>query len=138
MYGPRLECSAGSLTSSVHAVGGGRVVSAVGEGTSKSGRGSAVWLSRWFTGFLVRCTLGVDGDSSGGAFLGLCFVFEDTLDLFSFLRFLLHSLFGLLLRLRFCGCFLRCCSHRFSCSLIKRSWIFCLYFTLQDESSSDA
>ena len=106
MYEPRSGCPAGSLASSVHTVGGGRVVSAVGEGTSRSGRGSAVWLS--------RCTLGVDGDSSGGAFLGLCFVFEDTLDLFSFLRFLLHSLFGLLLRLRFFrGCLRRCCSQRF-------------------------
>ena len=74
MYGPRLGCSAGSLASSVHAVGGGRVVSAVGEGTSRSGRGSAVWLSRWFTDFRVRCTLGVDGDSSGGPFLSLGFV----------------------------------------------------------------
>ena len=114
MYGPRSGCPAGSLASSVHTVGGGRVVSAVGEGTSRSGRGSAVWLSRWFTDFRVRCTLGVDGDSSGGAFLGLCFVFEDTLDLFSFLWFLLHSLFGLLLRLRFFrGCLRRCCSQRF-------------------------
>ena len=66
MYEPWSGCIAGSFARSVHTVGGGGVVSAVGEGTSRSGRGSAVWLSRF--------TLGVDGDSSGGAFLGLCFV----------------------------------------------------------------
>ena len=115
IYVTRLACSAGSLARSVHAVGGGQVVSTVEEGTSRLGRGSEVWLSGWFTGFLVRCTLGVDGDSSGGAFLGLCFVFESVLVLFSFLRILLHSLIGLLFRLRFFrGCFRRCCSQKTS------------------------
>ena len=116
-------------------------MSAVGEGTSGSGTGSAVWLS--------QSTLGVDGDSSGGPFLSLGFVecfllflcfrcgecaLEDALDLLGFLRILLHSLFGLLLRLRFFrGCLLRCCSQRFRCSLIHLSWIFCLYSSSEDE-----
>ena len=66
MYEPWSGCIAGSFARSVHTVGGGVVVSAVGEGTSGSGTGSAVWLS--------QSTLGVDGDSSGGPFLSLGFV----------------------------------------------------------------
>ena len=115
-------------------------MSAVGGGTSGSGTGSAAWLS--------QSTLGVDGDSSSlGLSLGfvecfllfLCFrcgecALEDALDLLGFLRILLHSLFGLFLRLRFFrGCLLRCFSQWFRSSLILLSWNFWLYSSSEDE-----
>ena len=59
-------CSAGSLARSVYATGVGCVVCSIGGGESGvSDGGSAVWLARWITGYSVRCSLGIDGDSSG-------------------------------------------------------------------------
>ena len=115
-------------------------MSAVGGGTSGSGTGSAAWLS--------QSTLGVDGDSSSlGLSLGfvecfllfLCFrcgecALEDALEFLRFLRILLHSFFGLFLRLRFFrGCLLCCFSQWFRSSLILLSGNFWLYSSSEDE-----
>ena len=59
-------CTAGSLAGSVDAAGEGCVVISIGGGESGfSDGGSAVWLTGWLTGYSVRCSLGLDCDSSG-------------------------------------------------------------------------
>ena len=72
-----LECSVGNLARSVQATGVGCVVCSIGGGGSgvsdggcwvlhgAAAGGSAVWLAKWFTGYSVRCSLGLDGGSSG-------------------------------------------------------------------------
>ena len=73
----RLRCSVGSLARSAHAAGVGCVVCSIGGGGSgvsdggcwvlhgAAAGGSAVWLANWFTGYSVKCSLGLDGGSSG-------------------------------------------------------------------------
>ena len=91
------RCITDSFALSVHSQRGKGVVSARGRGTSRSGTGSAAWLS--------QSALGVDDDSSSLT-LGLgfdecfliffCFrcgecVLEDALEVLRVLRFLPHS-----------------------------------------------
>ena len=129
-------CIFGSFALSVHTVGAGRVVGAVGKGTSGSGTGSVTLLS--------QSMLGVDGDSGlcllscVGLSLGFveCFLFflylrcgecalEDALDLLGFLCLLLHSFFECFFRLRFFrGCLLSCLDKWFRRSFILPRWNF--------------